>query len=270
MGGWVFSIESLQPKFSRLSLIKGLKRMISLKGLVEMTKSLLKFILIGAIAILVLKGQFSSLMALSNYPLNAALNTGLHIVTKSFLIISGGLILIAVIDVPYQLHEHKKQLKMTKQELKDEYKETEGKPEVKSHIRRTQQEIARRRMMADVPKATVILTNPTHYAVALSYQKNGNSAPQVIAKGKDLIALQINRIALSHGIPQLSIPPLARALYFSTELNAEIPRGLYVAVAQVLAYIFQLNDKASYDKQPEILQNLPIPDELRRDAEENR
>lgn len=269
MGGWVFSVESLQPKLSRLSLLKGLKRMLSLKGLVEMIKSLLKFSLIAMITVLVLKAQIPALIALTNYPLSAALNTGLVIVIKSFLMISGGLLLIAAIDVPFQIHEHRKQLKMTKQELKDEYKETEGKPEVKSHIRRTQQEISRRRMMTEVPKATVVLTNPTHYAVALSYQKGGNTAPIVVAKGKDLIAMQINRIALKHGVPHLSVPPLARALYFSTELNAEIPRGLYVAVAQVLAYLFQLNDEVNVQKNPEILQNLPIPDELRRDAEEN-
>ncbi|CDZ78563.1 Flagellar biosynthetic protein FlhB [Legionella massiliensis] len=269
MGGWVFSVESLQPKFSRLSLVKGLKRMVSLKGLVEMVKSMLKFFLIAVVAVLVLKSKLPALIALTGYPLAAALSSGLSIVTQSFLLISGALILIAAIDVPFQLYEHKKQLKMTKQELKDEYKETEGKPEVKSQIRRMQQEISRRRMMAEVPKASVILTNPTHYAVALSYQKKGNRAPVVVAKGKDLVAFQINRIALNHGIPQLSVPPLARALYFSTELNAEIPRGLYVAVAQVLAYIFQLKDKATYDRKPEILQDLPIPDDLRRDAEEN-
>lgn len=262
-------MESLQPKFSRLSLLKGLKRMISLKGLVEMIKSLLKFLLVASIAILVLKMQIPVLLSLADYPLAGALGTGMGLVIKSFLIMSASLILIAAVDVPFQLYEHKKQLKMTKQEVKDEFKETEGKPEVKSLIRRTQQEIAKRRMMAEVPKANVVLTNPTHYAVALRYQQHGNRAPIVVAKGKNLIALQINRVALSHRIPILSVPPLARALYYSTDLNAEIPRGLYVAVAQVLAYIFQLKDKQNYQRKPEVLQNLPIPDELKRDVEEN-
>lgn len=269
MGGWVFSVESMQPKFSRLSLLKGLKRMISLKGLVEMVKALFKFLLVAIVAIMVLKGQIPALLSVASFPLTNALSSGLELVTWSFLMISASLILIAAVDVPFQLYEHKKQLKMTKQEIKDEFKETEGKPEVKSQIRRTQQEIARRRMMSEVPKANVVLTNPTHYAVAICYQQQGNRAPIVVAKGRDLIALHINRIAQSHQIPILSVPPLARALYYSTDLNAEIPRGLYVAVAQVLAYIFQLRDKANYDKKPEFLQNLPIPDELKRDVEEN-
>lgn len=269
MGGWVFSLESLQPKFSRLSLLKGLKRMISLKGFVEMVKALVKFLLVATVAVFVLQWQIPWLLALADFPLAGAVSAGLGIVAKSFLIISASLILIAAVDVPFQWHEHNKQLKMTKQEIKDEYKETEGKPEVKSHIRRTQQEIARRRMMSEVPKADVVLTNPTHYAVALSYQQNGSRAPIVVAKGKELVALQINRVALANNVPLLSVPPLARALYFSTELNAEIPRGLYVAVAQVLAYIFQLRDKQHYDGKPEFLQNLPIPDELKRDAEES-
>jgi flagellar biosynthetic protein FlhB len=178
------------------------------------------------------------------------------------------LILIAAVDVPFQLYEHSKAMKMTKQELRDEYKETEGKPEIKSAIRRAQQEIARRRMMSEVPKADVILTNPTHYAVAISYKKKGNKAPVVVAKGKDLIAFQISKIAKTHKIPIISVPPLARAVFFSTKLNAEIPRGLYVAVAQVLAYVFQLKDRQRYDYKPEILQNVPIPPELVREAEE--
>ncbi|KTC86404.1 flagellar biosynthesis protein FlhB [Legionella brunensis] len=268
MGGWVFSLEVLQPKFSRLSVLKGLKRIFSLKGFVEMVKALVKFLLVAAVAIVVLKWQIPFLLSLADFSLATAISSGLGAVAQSFLIISASLILIAAVDVPFQWHEHNKQLKMSKQELKDEYKETEGKPEVKSHIRKAQQEMARKRMMSEVPKADVVLTNPTHYAVALSYKKNGNRAPVVIAKGKDLIALQINKVALANKVPLLTVPPLTRAIYFSTELNAEIPRGLYVAVAQVLAYIFQLKDKQNYDKNPDFLQSLPIPDELKR-AEES-
>ncbi|KTD65676.1 flagellar biosynthesis protein FlhB [Legionella spiritensis] len=268
MGGWVFSSESLQPKLSRLSPLKGLKRMVSLKGFVEMVKALAKFILVALVAIGVLKWQVPALMALASYPLPSALSEGVGMVGVAFLVISASLIVIAALDVPFQWHEHNKQLKMTKQEMKDEYKETEGKPEVKSQIRRTQQEIARRRMMSEVPKADVVLTNPTHYAVAITYKQHGSRAPVVIAKGQDLIALQINRVAKASDVPILSLPPLARALYYSTDLNEEIPRGLYVAVAQVLAYIFQLHDKTGYEVSPGMLRDLPIPDDLKRDGEE--
>lgn len=268
MGGWVFSGESLRPQLSRLSLFKGLKRMVSLKGLVEMVKALAKFLLVASVSVLVLKWKLPDLLGLAKLPLNSAISEGIGIVAMLFVIISASLIVIAALDVPFQLYEHNKQLKMTKMELKDEYKETEGKPEVKSHIRRMQHDIARRRMMSEIPKADVVLTNPTHFAVAISYKKSGNRAPMVVAKGKDLVALQINRVAKGCDIPILSVPPLTRAIYFSTDLNKEIPRGLYVAVAQVLAYIFQLRDKKNYETSPVILSNLPIPDDLKRDAED--
>lgn len=269
LGGWVFSSESLQPKMSRMSFLKGIKRMVSLKGVVETVKSFFKFVLVGTVAILVLKLQIPALLALGNASLETAISSGGYIIIKSFVFISGSLILIAAVDVPFQLYEHNKNMKMTKQELRDEYKETEGKPEVKSAIRRAQHEIARRRMMSEVPKADVILTNPTHYAVAISYKKKGNKAPVVIAKGKDLVAFQISKLGKEHEIPIISVPPLARAIYFSTKLNAEIPRGLYIAVAQVLAYVFQLRDKRRYDYKPEVLQNVPIPPDLAREAEED-
>lgn len=264
MGGWVFSAEVLQPKLSRLNPLKGFKRMFSLKGAVEMAKALVKFLLVVTVAIVVLRWKITFLLSLADFSLSNAISSGLTTVAQCFLLISASLILIAAVDVPFQWHEHNKQLKMTKQELKDEYKETEGKPEVKSHIRKMQQEMARKRMMSEVPKADVVLTNPTHYAVALNYKQQGKKAPVVVAKGKDLIALQINRVAQANNVPSLAVPALTRAIYFSTELNAEIPRGLYVAVAQVLAYIFQLKDKKYYDKNPEFLQNLPIPDEFNR------
>ncbi|MCA0404022.1 MAG: flagellar biosynthesis protein FlhB [Proteobacteria bacterium] len=266
IGGWVFSMQSLQPKFSRMNPIQGIKRIVSIKGLVEMLKAILKLILVAVISVLVLKMELPDLLVLRTYALQPALNEGMYIILKSILFISASLIVIAAIDAPFQIFQHRKELKMTKQELKDEYKETEGKPEVKSQIRRKQQEISRRRMMAEVPKANVIITNPTHYAVAIAYQQNGERAPRVVAKGKDLIALQINQIAKAHKVPILSTPPLARALYYSTDLEKEIPHGLYVAVAQVLAYIFQLNDRENYDSKPAILQNLPIPDDLKRDV----
>lgn len=268
LGGWVFSGQALQPKFSRMNLFKGLARMVSLKGFVEMAKSFFKFVLVAVVAVVVLKAQIPLLLTLSSAPIEIAISSGGYIIVKSFVLISASLILIAAVDVPFQLYVHNKAMKMTKQELRDEYKETEGKPEVKSAIRRAQQELARRRMMTEVPKANVILTNPTHYAVAISYQQKGNRAPVVVAKGKDLVAFQISKVAKEHKVPIISVPPLARAIYFSTKINAEVPRGLYIAVAQVLAYIFQLRDKQRYDYKPEILQNVPIPPELAREAEE--
>lgn len=268
IGGWVFSRESLAPKFSRLNPLKGFARMISVKGFMEMFKALLKVILVTVVAIMVMRIEIPLLLALGNSPLEVAMTEGTSIIIKSFAWISASLIVIALIDVPFQLYEHHKGLKMTKQELKDEYKETEGKPEVKSALRRAQHEVARRRMMAEVPKADVVLTNPTHYAVAISYQNKKRGAPVVVAKGKDLIAFQINSEAQKHNVPIISVPPLARAIYFSTKLNKEIPKGLYIAVAQVLAYVFQLSDKQRYDHKPSILQDVPIPPELAKDAEE--
>ncbi len=267
LGGWVFSGQVVRPKLTRLNLLQGFKRMISVKNFVEMIKSFFKFLVVACITILVLKIQVPALLALAHAPIETAINNGALIVVKCFLWVSASLLLIAGVDVPFQLYEHHKNLRMTKQELRDEYKETEGKPEIKNAIRRAQQEIARRRMMAEIPKANVILTNPTHYAVALTYKEKGNKAPIVVAKGKNLVAFQISKVAKENDIPIISVPPLARALYFSTKLNAEIPRGLYVAVAQVLAYVFQLRNKRRYDHKPAALQNVPIPPEFVREED---
>lgn len=270
IGGWVFSSDLLMPKFSRMDPIKGVKRIFSLRGLVEMIKAILKFLIVGFVAYLNIKWQLPTLFSLANAPLETAIGTGMHLLITSFVVVAASLILIALLDVPFQLYEHSKQLKMTKQELKDEYKETEGKPEVKSQIRRAQQELARKRMMAEVPKASVVLTNPTHYSVAIRYDQKGNRAPVVVAKGKDLVAMQIRRLAKEAEVPVISVPPLARALYFTTALNAEIPRGLYIAVAQVLAYVFQLKDRRFYDDRPGSLQEVPIPEEIAAKAEESK
>lgn len=268
MGGWVFSGQSLQPQFSRLSPAKGLKRIFSLNGIMETIKASLKLSLVSVVAYFVLLGQFPSLLALTSYSLQTAVSDGLYHVLLAFTLMSLSLLIVAGIDVPFQWYSHMKELKMTKQELKDEYKETEGKPEVKGAIRRMQHEIARRRMMTEIPKADVVITNPTHYAVALAYKVGKHRAPVVVAKGKDLIALQIHRVAHANDVPILRLPPLARSIYFSTKLNAAIPQGLYVAVAQVLAYLMQLKDKKNYERAPRNLMDLPIPDELRRDEME--
>jgi flagellar biosynthesis protein FlhB len=272
LGGWSMSIKAIMPKLERLSPLKGFKRMVSLKGFMEMIKAFAKFLVIAACGIIVIKIQLESFMALGNYPVKIAITQGVSLLAWSFLFIASSLILISAIDVPFQLHEHTKQLKMTKQEVKDELKETEGKPEVKSKIRSTQQELARNRMMQEVPKADVILTNPTHYAVALNYDDASDKAPIVVAKGKDFIAMQINKVARAHDIPILSLPPLARAIYFSADINEEIHQELYVAVAQVLAYIFALRKKAAktYDNSPDFLNELSIPESLQIKEEEDK
>lgn len=184
-----------------------------------------------------------------------------------FLAICASLILIALIDVPFQKWNHTRQLRMTKQELKDENKETEGSPEVKGRIRRMQIQLSQQRMMQDVPKADVIITNPTHYAVALRYDQTKAGAPVVLAKGADLIAQQIRMVGDHHEVPIISAPPLTRAVYYSTEIGEEIPSGLYIAVAQILAFVFQLRRyKNQGGNKPNLnTEDLPIPDEFRRD-----
>jgi len=187
------------------------------------------------------------------------------IIMFSLLILSSTLVLVVAIDVPYQLWNNKRQLKMTKQEVKDESKEQEGNPEVKGHIRRKQMEMSQQRMMDEVPKADVIVTNPSHYAVALKYDPMGSGAPIMVAKGVDLIAAQIRNLAVGADVPLIAAPPLARALFYSTEVGEEIPQGLFLAVAQVLAYVFQL--KAATEnrtEKPVPPANLKVPDEFRQ------
>jgi flagellar biosynthetic protein FlhB len=182
------------------------------------------------------------------------------------LILSASLIVVVVIDVPYQLWDHSKKLKMTLQEIKDEMKESEGSPEVKGRLRRMQMEMAQNRMMAEVPKADVIVTNPSHYAVALKYDQNSNSAPKLVAKGVDLMAAQIRNIAIGANVPLLASPPLARALYYATDLNKEIPQGLYLAVAQVLAYVYQLKTARQHHwDEPLPPRDIKVPEEFKQD-----
>ena len=182
---------------------------------------------------------------------------------SSFLALMGGMLVIVLVDVPFQLWEHNKKLKMTKEEVRKEAKETEGDPQVKGRIRSMQREMARRRMMAEIPKADVVVTNPTHYAVALRYSENGMKAPIVVAKGSHLLAARIREIAAEHNVPVLEAPPLARALYKHTDLGQTIPAVLYTAVAEVLAYVYQLRRYQQLGgKQPELPQELPVPQEL--------
>lgn len=267
LGGWLFSTEALQPKASRMNPLAGLKRMFSVQALVELVKALAKFLVILAVALVVLSVDQDDLLAIANEPVEPAILHSLKVVGWSAFWLSCGLILIAAVDVPFQLWSHKQKLMMTKQEVRDEYKDTEGKPEVKGRIRQLQREMAERRMMQAVPQADVVITNPTHFAVALKYDPEKGSAPLLLAKGGDFLALKIREIAQEHKVMVLESPALARAVYYSTELDEEIPAGLYLAVAQVLAYVYQLRQyRAGKGKRPGPLPDFPIPADLRRDS----
>ncbi|AZL69851.1 MULTISPECIES: flagellar biosynthesis protein FlhB [Pseudomonas] len=269
LGGFLFSGSLMQPKFSRLNPLSGIKRMFSMNSLTELLKALAKFIMILVVALVVLVSDREALLAIGKMPMEMAIIQALQVVGWSALWMAAGLLLIAGLDVPYQLWQSHKKLKMTKQEVTDEYKNSEGKPEVKQRIRQLQREMSQRRMMAAVPDADVIITNPTHYAVALQYDpEKGSAAPLLLAKGTDFMALKIREIGVEHKVQILESPALARAIYYSTEIEQEIPAGLYMAVAQVLAYVFQIRQyRAGRGKPPEPLKkDLPIPDDLRRDS----
>ncbi|NLC09484.1 MAG: flagellar type III secretion system protein FlhB [Gammaproteobacteria bacterium] len=266
LGGWLFSLESLAPKASRMNPAAGLKRMFSMKSIIELLKALGKFLVVLIVALLVLSSASEDLFNIANEPLELAILHAVQTIGWSSLWMACGLILIAAVDVPFQLWDSKQKLKMTKQEVRDEHKDSEGKPEVKGRIRRLQMEMAQRRMMSAVPEADVVITNPTHFSVALKYDENAGNAPKVIAKGSDHLALKIREIANEHQVVLLESPALARAVYYSTELDEEIPAGLYMAVAQVLAYVYQLRQyHAGKGKRPDSLNDLPIPEDLRRD-----
>lgn len=265
LGGWAFSWEALTPKFQKLDPVKGLARLFALRGLIELVKALLKFLLIFAVAAILSRHFFNELVGLGAEPLGQSISHALNIVGISFLVLSASLILVVMFDVPYQLWDHSKKLKMTLQEIKDEMKESEGSPEIKARQRRAQMNMAQNRMMTQVPKADVIVTNPSHYAVALKYDQNSNGAPKLVAKGVDLIAAQIRLLATGANVPLVASPPLARALYYSTALDKEIPKGLYLAVAQVLAYVYQLKTARQYRwDEPLPPGNIKVPDEFKQ------
>jgi flagellar biosynthetic protein FlhB len=243
LGGWAFSGEALTLNFSRLNPVAGLGRLFSWNGLVELLKALAKFAVVAVTAGLLLKNLAGDLLSLGTLTLEAAIGRSAWLGGVALVGLAAGLLLIAAVDVPFQFWHHRRQLRMTKQEAKDELKETEGRPEVRSRIRSLQRAIAARRMMADVPKADVVAMNPQHYAVALRYEAGKMKAPRVVAKGADLIALQIRRVAEAHGVPIFEHPQFARALYFTSEIGKEISPRLYVAVAQVLTYIYQLRGR---------------------------
>jgi len=265
LGGWSFSIESLQPKLERIDPIKGIKKILSIKGLVELVKAILKFVIICGVAGLLMNTYFSTFMSFAYQDVFVSTVRSLELVGVVFLMISGSLILVSTIDIPFQIWQHHKSIKMTMQEVKDEFKETEGKPEVKGQIRKMQREISKRRMMAEVPTADVVITNPTHFAIALRYDGATMVAPKVVAKGADLIAQTIIQVAETNEVPVVQMPPLARAIFYSAELDDEVPAALYVAVAQVLAYVYQLSlFERGNGKKPTVPGEVEIPDEYKR------
>lgn len=263
MGGWIFSAKALQPKFSRLNPIQGIGNLFSKNSIVELVKSIIKATLVGAVAYVVVKKDLEPILSLSQLPIHEGIHLVSILLIKGFLSIVAALVLIAALDVPYQLKHYADKLKMTREEVRQEAKESDGNPEMKAKIRQQQREMAKRRMMAEIPKADVVITNPTHYAIAIKYSGNDMRAPIVVAKGSDVLAIKIREIAAEHQLPLLESPKLARALYAHTELGDEIPEALYLAVAEVLAYVFQLRAYKQGDgAYPELQRNVVVPDAL--------
>jgi flagellar biosynthetic protein FlhB len=239
-GGFLFSTKAIAPKGSKLNPLNGLKRMFGTKALVELVKALLKFALVAGVVTWVLYDNVSTLNNIGKMAFEPAMAVAGQLLAKSALIMACALILIAAIDVPFQRWEFMKSMRMSIQDIKDEMKDMEGRPEVKAQIRRRQREMSNRRMIDNVKDADVVITNPEHFAVALSYDPNGDSAPVLLAKGTDEVAARIRAEAEKHGIEIFRAPPLARALYFTTDLDQPVPEDLYYAVAQVIAYVFNL------------------------------
>lgn len=264
LGGLTFSFKTIAPKANRMSIGKGFKRMLGLHALIELIKALAKISVVFVVGYFVMKSAFPSLIELSLGEVRSSILSAMQIVAFSFFLLSMSLLVIALIDVPYQIWNHAKELKMSKQEVKDEFKETEGKPEVKGKIRQKQREISQQRMMESVPQADVVVTNPEHYSVALKYDVMKSGAPIVVAKGVDIIAVQIKKVALANDVQILRLPPLARAIYHTTEINHEVPQGLYLSVAQVLAFVFQLRSfNQGKGDRPDKLGEIEIPEDFK-------
>ncbi|MEO3865782.1 flagellar biosynthesis protein FlhB [Rheinheimera fenheensis] len=265
LGGFNFSWEAAGPKLSKMSPLQGFKRMFGLQALVELLKSILKVIVVVGIAYLLLKLFFFDIMALSLMSEPNNIESAMYFLAWLFLGLCASVSVIAIVDAPYQKWHHIEQLKMSLQEIKDEYKNSEGDPQIKARIRRTQMQMSMKRMMQEVPKADVIVTNPTHYAVALKYDQGKFRAPVVVAKGVDEVALHIRKIAKEHKVPVIESPALARSIFHTTELDHPIPEQLFAAVAQVLAYVYQLNmyKKGKGSRPKTLAKELPIPEDYR-------
>ncbi|MCP5077312.1 MAG: flagellar biosynthesis protein FlhB [Psychromonas sp.] len=261
LGGMLFSTKAMMPKWSKLSPKAGLKRMLGMQAYVELLKSILKVAVVIGMAWWILWGTFERILHLSVSPLPGSVFEALDMLTWMFLLLCCSMLLIVIVDVPYQIYKHSEELKMTKQEVKDEYRNSEGKPEVKQRIRQLQYEASQRKMMGDVPDADVIVTNPTHYSVAIKYEQDGARAPYIVAKGVDFMALKIREVGREHEVPVMQSPPLCRAIYHTTEIGDEVPEELFVAIAQVLAYIYQLDQfrKGKSGRPKALPDDLDIP-----------
>ena len=266
VGGFNFSWQGAAPKPSKMSPMKGFKRMFGTQALVELLKGLGKFLVVAVSAFFLLRWQFSTILQLSGGILEQTMQDAVLLLGFMFLLLVCSMLFIVAIDVPFQRHNHNKQLRMTKQEVKDERKNAEGSPEVKGKIRQMQLSMAMKRMMQDIPQADVVVTNPTHFAVALVYNPESKGAPKVVAKGNDEVAAKIREVAMDSEVPIVESPALARAVYYSTKIGQEIPEGLFMAVAQVLAFVFQMRDyKKGKGRRPKLARDLPIPDDLQHD-----
>ena len=263
IGGWLFSSKAFMPNFGKLNPIKGIGNMFSKNALVELFKAIAKTVVVGAVAYLVVVNQKDAVFGLAVEEVRSASAHLVDLMGSAFLFIVGGLGLVAAIDGPYQMWHYNDKLKMTRQEVIQESKESDGNPQIKGKIRQLQREMAQRRMMDAVPTADVVVTNPTHYAVALKYADGERGAPRVVAKGADVIAARIRELAKENNVAMLEAPALARALHKHTEIGDEIPEALYSAVAEVLAYVFQLRAfKKGDGKHPDRPGKLPVPPEL--------
>jgi flagellar biosynthetic protein FlhB len=260
LGGWSFSGKALAPDFSRLNPASGLARMLSLRSWVELGKALAKFAIVGIAGAIVIWNNMDELMGLGSEPIHAAIGHSLSVAGQALIALTAALVLIAAIDVPFQLWQYHQEMRMTRAEVQQEHRESDGAPEMKGRIRALQREMAERRMMDDVPMADVIVVNPTHYAVALRYDEKTMRAPTVVAKGVDLMAARIREVASEHKVPIFEAPPLARALHRHADIGDEIPTGLYVAVAQVLTYIFQLRTAIRDRLTPPPMPKIEMPD----------
>ena len=267
LGGWNFSLKSIAPKASRMSPLAGIGRMFGPNAIIELFKAIAKVVVVASLALLVLYINTGAILSIQHESVLPAISESVGLIGWSVLWISCAMILISMVDIPIQIFQHAQKLKMTMQQVKDEMKDTEGRPEVKQRIRQLQYQMSQNRMMGDVPEADVIITNPEHYAVALRYDQSKEDAPIMLAKGADFVAQKIREIAQEHDIPIVSSPALARAIFFNTKVGEEIPGGLYIAVAQVLAYLHQLKQfaKGRVKKRPILRSDVAIPDELRHD-----
>ncbi len=260
LGGWTFSGEALVPNFERLNPMQGLGRIWSVRGLIELGKALARVILVAIVAVAVLRGQFHQYAGLSLEPTTRAIGHAMRLGGDALLALGGALAVIALVDVPLALWQFHQSMRMSRQEIREENKESDGSPEMKSRIKRVQQAMARKRMMQEVPRADVVVTNPTHYAVALRYDEKRMRAPIVVAKGQDLIAARIREIAAEHKVAIVEAPPLARALHALSELGDPIPTRLYAAVAKVLTYVYQLRTARRYGGPVPTLPAIDVPE----------